>query len=411
MRRLGLLTLAGALLFSTLSSAGASPLPHAKITLGDEVFLQQTWQELGSRCVGIVTNQTGVTSAQESIVDVVRRNPKICVKALFSPEHGLRGDQPAGEYVPSYTDPKSGLPVYSLYGQTRHPSASMLQGVDVLLYDIQDVGARTYTYVSTMAYVMETAAQLGKEIWILDRPNPIGGTMVEGPVLDPKFKSFIGLYPIALRHGMTVGELAGMFNDAFGIHAKLRVIPMRGWRRGMVWSDTGLYWVQSSPNIPEWTTTVLYPCTGLIEAAGINNATASAKPFAYAGTSGMDAQRYADVLNARAIPGVHFRPATWSPFSGFWAGKTLSGVELVVYDPHVFPSVRTAVELLVAARTVMPRSISIRSAHAIDTDWGTDTLRIGLVGGESADAIVRDWDADVAAFKTLRAKYLLYPEG
>ena len=388
----------------------AAPFPRAKIVLGDEVFLTSAWQELGGRCAGIVTNQTGVTSALESVVDAARRNPKICIKALFAPEHGLRGDRPAGSYVASYVDAKTGLPVYSLYGPTRRPTAAMLAGIDVLLFDIQDVGARTYTYVSTMAYVMEAAAQLGKEVWVLDRPNPIGGTMVEGPVLEPEFKSFIGLYPIALRHGMTVGELAQMFDDAFAIHAKLRVIAMRGWKRSMLWPDTGLHWVQSSPNIPDWSTTLLYPCTGLIEAAGINNATSSAKPFAYAGILGLDAQSYADALNARSLPGVYFRSAAWSPFAGFWAGKTLTGVELVVYDERAFEPVRTAVELLVAAKRVMPSAISIRSTHAIDTDWGTDSLRAGLVAGESAEHIVRGWDAGLAAFKAVRAKYLLYPD-
>jgi len=217
--------------------ARALPLPAAKVTLGDDVFLKETWHDLKGRCIGIVTNQSGVTGQQESIVDAVRRNPQICVKALYSPEHGLRGDQPAGAYVGSYTDPRSGLPVYSLYGKTRHPSAAMLAGVDVLVFDIQDVGNRAYTYISTMAYIMQSAKEYGKEVWILDRPNPVGGDMVEGPVLDPKFSSFIGLYPIAMRHGMTVGELAKLFNDRFGIGCDLRVIPMRGWNRGMTWSD------------------------------------------------------------------------------------------------------------------------------------------------------------------------------
>src|SRR5579883_1272372 len=204
--------------------AAAESLPPAEIVLGNEVFLSQTWRELAGRPIGVITNQSGVTSQLLSVVDAIRTNPSINLKALFAPEHGLRGDRPAGSYVASYTDVKTGLPVYSLYGPTRHPSAQMLSGIDVLLFDIQDIGARAYTYISTMAYAMEAAAQYGKEIWILDRPNPIGGTVVEGPVLEPQFKSFIGLYPIAMRHGMTIGELAQMFNSAFGIHAKLKVV-------------------------------------------------------------------------------------------------------------------------------------------------------------------------------------------
>ena len=397
-----------------LLSAAACTIPrsaHAQrhgFALGDEVFLSDAWQQLGGRCVGIVTNQTGVTSQRESIVDAARRNPEICIKALFAPEHGLRGDRAAGAYVPSYTDPESSLPVYSLYGATRRPSAAMLKGIDVLLFDIQDVGARAYTFISTMAYVMEAAAKYGKEIWILDRPNPIGGTTVEGPVLEPEYKSFIGLYPIAMRHGMTVGELAKLFNDAFGIGANLRVIPMRGWRRSMLFGDTGLTWVQSSPNIPTWRTTLLYPCTGLVASAGLNNATGTAKPFQYAGTYGLDGVKYAAALNALELPGVGFQSIEWSPPSGFWVGKTLSGVALDVREPRSFLAVRTAVQLLVTAHKLMPSAISIQSKYALDRDWGTDTLREGLISGKTADAIVREWNPRLTEFKALRERYLLY---
>ena len=379
-----------------------------KIALGDDVFLTDTWRELGGRCIGIVTNQTGVTSQGQSILDAARRNPQICVKALFSPEHGLRGDRAAGAYVGSYVDPVSGLPVNSLYGATRRPSAAMLAGIDVLVFDIQDVGARAYTYISTMAYVMEAAAHYGKEIWVLDRPNPIGGATVEGPVLEPEYKSFIGLYPIAMRHGMTIGELAQLFNEAFGIHAKLRVVPMRGWQREMLWGDTGLAWVQSSPNIPNWRTTILYPCTGLLPGAGINNATGTAKPFQYAGAYGLSSERYASAMNAIGLPGISFQPIAWSPLSGFWSGKTLSGVALGVYEPRAFLAVRTAVELLVTARDISPGVISVQSKYAIDRDWGTDTLREGLQSGKSANEIIAQWSPRLAEFKKLRERYLLY---
>ncbi|MDQ2817261.1 MAG: DUF1343 domain-containing protein, partial [Candidatus Eremiobacteraeota bacterium] len=297
----GVLAAAGLLLFSP--AALTAPLPPAHVVLGDEVFLNETWRELNGRCVGVVTNQTGVTSRLEPLVDAIRNNGHICLKAIFAPEHGLRGDRPAGAYVESYTDERSGLPVYSLYGPTRHPTRAMLDGIDVLLFDIQDVGSRAYTYISTMAYVMQTAKAQGKEVWILDRPNPIGGEIVEGPVLDPKFSSFIGLYPIAMRHGMTVGELARMFNDRFGIGCALRVIAMRGYRRSMLWPDTGLAWVPTSPNIPRWETALLYPGLGLIDDAGLNNGVGSTEPFGYAGAERLDAFALADYLNEREIPG------------------------------------------------------------------------------------------------------------
>ena len=283
----------------------------------------------------------------------------------------------------------------------------MLAGVDVLLFDIQDVGARPYTFVSTMAYAIQAAAQFGKEIWILDRPNPIGGT-VEGPVLDPQFSSFIGLYPIAMRHGMTVGELAAMFDTAFCIHAKLRVIAMRGWTHAMLWPDTGLQWVQTSPNIPEWSTTVVYVCTGLIDNAGVNGGIGTTKPFKYAGAYQLDAYALANRLNARNLPGVYFRPAYWSPTSGFWQDKDLGGVELDVYDPSKFQAVRTSVELLTAVRDISPTTIKV-DAKPLDIDWGTDTLRLGLTRGDSAEQILAGWQPAVNRFKTLRAKYLLYP--
>jgi uncharacterized protein YbbC (DUF1343 family) len=409
MRFILTLALAAALAFGLRPvGAAAAPWPAAAVELGDEVFLRDAWRELHGRCVGIVTNQTGVTSQLESIVDAVRRNPGICLKAIYAPEHGFRGDRPAGAYVPSYTDERTGLPVYSLYGPTRHPSAAMLAGVDVLLFDIQDVGDRTYTYISTLAYVMQTAGELKKEVWVLDRPNPLGGETIEGPILEPHYASFIGLYPLPIRHGLTVGELAQMYRGRFGIDCALRVVPMRGWKRSMLWPDTGLPWVQTSPNIPEWDTTLVYPATGLIDAAGLNNGTGYTKPFKYAGGLGVDGERLAAYLNARPIPGVRFRAAAWAPMSGFWQGKTLTGVELAVFDPRAFRPVRTAVELLVAIRKLAPRLIDIRDPAGLDRIWGTDTLRRGLEGGLSVEAILAQWEARQREFSLERAKYELY---
>lgn len=395
-----------------MAAAGSLPvlsgtLPAAKVTLGDETFLRSGWHDLHGRCVGVITNQTGVTSRLINIVDAIKANPHICLRAIYSPEHGLRGDRPAGSYVSSYTDQRSGLPVYSLYGQQKHPSAEMLRGVDVLLFDIQDVGARPYTFVSTMAYAMEAAKQYGKEIWVLDRPNPVGGTLTDGPVLDPAYRSFIGLYPIAMRHGMTVGELAEMFNTDFHIGAKLRVVAMRGWRRNMLWPDTGLQWVQTSPNIPEWSTAVVYLCTGLIDNAGLNGGIGTTKPFKYAGAVGLDAYRFADALNAKDIPGVHFRPAYWSPFFGGLKEQQIGGVELVVYDPRVFPAVRTAVELLTAARDIDPSIVNVEK-RPLDIDWGTDSLGEALRSGMSTAQIERGWQPRLTQFLRLRAKHLLY---
>jgi uncharacterized protein YbbC (DUF1343 family) len=393
---------------SLVQAAPAAPLLPANVTLGDEIFLNDAWRELRGRSLGIVTNQTGVTSRLETIVDAMRRNPQIDLRAIYSPEHGLRGDQAAGAYVKSYVDERTSLPVYSLYGATRHPTGAMLEGVDVLLYDIQDVGDRAYTYISTLAYVMQAAKTYGKTVWVLDRPNPMGGTVVEGPVLDLRFSSFIGLYAIPVRHGMTVGELATMFNEHFDIRCSLRVIAMRDYTRAMFWPDTGLHWVQTSPNIPEWDTTLVYPATGLIDSAGVNNGTGYTKPFKYAGGYKVDGARLADALNARDVPGVHFRAAAWAPIAGFWQGKTLTGVELVITEPAAFRAVRTAVEILVAVRKVSPATIVVRDPAGLDKDWGTDSLRRGLEDGLDADAILKAWEPGTRAFEALRERFLLY---
>lgn len=386
----------------------AEPLPPARIELGNDVFFRATWRELRGRSVGVIANQSGVTSRLDSIVDAILRHGGISIKAIYAPEHGFRGDRGAGASVASYVDPATHLPVYSLYGASRHPSAEMLDGVDVLLFDIQDVGSRAYTYISTMAYAMQSARQFNREFWVLDRPNPIGGAIVEGPVLEPAYESFIGLYPIPMRHGMTVGELSTLFNERFGIGAKLRVVRMNGWRRSMIWPDTGLQWVQTSPNIPDWQTTIVYVGTGLLDNAGINNGSGYTKPFFLAGTAGIDGSKLAARLNARNLPGVWFRPAAWSPYVGFWADHELTGVELVVFAPRRFYAVRTAVEIAVAIRDLFPHAIDIKDVPGLDRDWGTDSFRQALLTGKPADAILAQWTPSVAEFQTLRKKYLLY---
>ncbi len=394
-------TVAVAAGFAASAARAAAP----RIVLGDDVFVRDGWRDLRGRSVGIVTNPSGVLSSGESVVDAVHRNGAIAVRALFGPEHGIRGTAGAGKTVSSSVDERTGLPVHSLYGATRKPTQAMLNGIDVMLFDIQDVGARPYTYVSTMAYVMEACAQYGKEMWVLDRPNPVGGVLIDGPVLEPKYKSFVGLYPIPERHGMTVGELARLFNERFGIGCALRVVPMQGWSREMLWADTGLRWVPTSPNMPYARTTLVYLATGLVDEAGVNNGVGTDRPFEYAGGYGFEAAALRDALAARAIPGVEFEPADWSPARGFWAGKTLHGVALDVFDPHAFPSVRTALEILCAARA----QGKLRVAHEtiMDRDWGTSTVRTMLESGAPADAILATWQPGLRAFAQLREKYLL----
>jgi uncharacterized protein YbbC (DUF1343 family) len=403
-RRAFVATAAGTLAAAAFAAPVRAQVPH--VLPGDEVFVAETWRELRGRSIGIVTNQSGVLSDGTTVVDAVRANPQIALKALFAPEHGLRGDRDAGMYVPSYVDPRSGLPVYSLYGATRRPSAQMLAGIDVLVFDIQDVGARPYTYVSTMAYAMQSAKQYGKEIWVLDRPNPIGGVRVEGPVLETAYESFIGLYPIPERHGLTIGELAQLFNDHFAIGANLRVVKMRGWSREMLWADTHLRWTPTSPNVPYAFTPLVYLATGLIDEGGVNNGVGTDRPFEYAGGYGFDAAAYARTLNARGVPGARFEPVDWVPQRGFWAGKTLSGVLIHVDEPHAFANVRTAVELLAAARA--QGRLHVAHAANFDRDWGTADVRLALLDGADPNDIVASWESGLSAYRSIRDRYLLY---
>jgi uncharacterized protein YbbC (DUF1343 family) len=400
-------------LASTAAGIAAAAMPIASraqesFALGDDVLLRDRLAELADRHVGIITNQSGVLSTGEPVVDALVRAPGVHVRALFGPEHGLRGDHEAGAYVPSYTDERTGLPVYSLYGPTRHPSLEMLAGIDLFLFDIQDVGSRTYTFISTMAYAMQSAAAHGIEFWVLDRPNPVGGRNVEGPVLEPAFSSFIGLYPIALHHGMTVGELARLFNEQFGIGAKLRVITMEGWHRSTIWPQTGLRWIRTSPNIPTWPTCFVYLCTGLIDDMGMNNGVGTPTPFFYAGAPNFDARTYADRLNALGLTGISFDPSVWTPAEGGNAGKAFSGVRLRLTHPEEYLPVECAVHLLVTARDTFAGSIVIDQARPVDIDWGNDSVRRRLLAGASASDIIASWQPRLNDFLAVRERFLLY---
>lgn len=378
----------------------------APLELGCDRFIASAWTELRGKRLGLVTNQTGLLSSGASLIDALAQNPAIRLRALFAPEHGLRGTYGAGLTVRAGKDPVTRLPVFSLYGKTRRPTPAMLAEIDVLLFDIQDVGARTYTYISTLALVMRAAAALGKSVWVLDRPNPIGGRIVEGPVLEPAFSSFIGLYPLPMRHGMTIGEIAHLYRDAFGIACDLRVIPMRNYARSMLWSDIGLRWVPTSPNMPHFSTAVTYLSTGPLGSAGINNGVGSPAPFEFALAPGLDGEALATALNARALEGIHFTPASWTPRKGYWREKDLTGVRLHVREPHHYYSVRAALEILAALRSIAPQTL--RYSFGWDKVWGTDSLRIMLQRGLAPEAMLAYWQPRLKAFIAEREQALIY---
>jgi len=289
-----------------------SPCVHEKkatVTLGVENFLQNYKHLVKGKRVGLLTNPSGVNSRLQSTADLFAADPDIHLTALFGPEHGIRGAIYAGEKVADEVDPHTGVPVFSLYGKHRKPTKNMLDSVDVIFVDIQDIGLRGYTYIYTMAKVMEAAAEFDKEVIILDRPDPIGGEKVEGNLVEPGFESFVGMFPIPYRYGMTIGELARLFNNEFGIHCKLQVIPMKGWKRSMLWKDTGLLWVPTSPHVPHWETVLYMGATGTFgELHVLSEGVGYTSPFEIVGAPWVDGYQFAEALNALHLPGVIFRP-------------------------------------------------------------------------------------------------------
>ncbi len=353
--------------------------------------------------VGLITNQTGVNSQLQSTIDVLYE--KTDLVALFSPEHGLRGNAEAGADISAATDMRTGLPVYSLYGDTKKPTAQMLENIDVLCFDIQDVGTRFYTYMSTMALAMESAKEQNKLFIVFDRPNPIGGLAVEGPVLKPGFESFIGMYPIPIRHGLTIGELALLFNKQFGIECNLQVVKLSGWQRNMFWQDTGLPWVMTSPNIPTPETALVYPGTGLLGATTISEGVGTTRPFELVGAAWLNAAAAADRLNERKLPGAYFRPTYFTPRFGRHNGINQGGVQIHVTDKAAYRPVLTAITILEVMKGLSGGQFAYQSERMFDLPLGEDTLRLET---EPLDQLLTRWDQEARDFQVKSRQYYLY---
>ncbi|WP_312560969.1 DUF1343 domain-containing protein [Anaerospora sp.] len=353
--------------------------------------------------VGLITNQTGVNSQLQSTIDVLYE--KTDLVALFSPEHGLRGNAEAGADIAAATDMRTGLPVYSLYGDTKKPTAQMLENIDVLCFDIQDVGTRFYTYMSTMALAMESAKEQNKLFIVFDRPNPIGGLAVEGPVLKPGFESFIGMYPIPIRHGLTIGELALLFNKQFGIECNLQVVKLSGWQRNMFWQDTGLPWVMTSPNIPTPETALVYPGTGLLGATTISEGVGTTRPFELVGAAWLNAAAAADRLNERKLPGAYFRPTYFTPRFGRHNGINQGGVQIHVTDKAAYRPVLTAITILEVMKGLSGGQFAYQSERMFDLPLGEDTLRLET---EPLDQLLTRWDQEARDFQVKSRQYYLY---
>lgn len=389
----------------------AEPPPPDSVKTGLEVFLSHPPSVVAGKRIGLITNPTGVDRTLRSTIDLLAARTDIRLVALFGPEHGVRGE--AASWIAHSMDARTRLPVYSLYGKTLSPTPAMLKGVDALIFDIQDAGVRFYTYISTLALAMKSAAERGIPFIVLDRPNPIGGENVAGPVLDPRWKSFMGMYPLPIVHGMTIGELAQLFNAEYDINARLTVVPMEGWRRSMWFSETGLPWVITSPGIPHFHTAVLYPAMGPIGDTNLSVGTLTTKPFEFVGQTFVQPWRVREALEARHIPGVVFREAYWrgEPWTDA-GGPTYAGVEIRVADRNAYRPVDLTLQILDVFRRYYPSGFkwgrSFSGSYVFDWDMGTDQVRRQLVAGKSPAEIEKTWEPDLRRFMAVRAKYLLY---
>lgn len=384
---------------------GPTPLaPEAGAVLsGIDVLRAEGFARLAGRRVGLVTNQTGRARDGAATIDLLFRAGNLTLVALFSPEHGIRGTLDAN--VPSSVDERTGLPVHSLYGATRRPTDSMLEGIDTLVVDLQDVGARFYTYATTMAYVMEEAARRHLEVVVLDRPNPINGWQIEGPMLDEAAVGFTGYLPMPVRHGLTMGELARLFNGEARLGTRLTVVEMRGWRREQWFDETGLPWVNPSPNMRNLVQATLYPGIGLIEASNVSVGRGTDAPFEQIGAPWIDGVALAAALNARRLPGIAFYPVAFTPQSSRYAGEVCQGVFMVVTDRAALQPVRVGLEI---AAALVRRHRDRYEIRLDDRLVGSRETVSRLLAGDDPAAIAASWAAGEARWRLLRARYLLY---
>ncbi len=403
------------LLILVCSGCGRSAAP---VKTGADLLLSEYLHLIEGKRVGLVTNHSGVLSDGRHLADALAATPGVTLAALFGPEHGIRGDAPDGTTIHDSIDQRTQVPVYSLYGSINKPTPEMLKSIDVLLFDIQDVGVRFYTYTSTLSLTMEAAAEQGIPYVVLDRPNPIRGTRVEGFMLEDSLRSFVGLHPIPIAYGMTIGELATLFNGEGwlrnGVRANLTVMRMKGWKRTMWYDETGLRWIKPSPNIATLRTAIVYPGTCLIEGTNISEGRGTERPFEFIGAPFIDGDRWATELNSLRLPGVLFQPIAFTPrsipnvaASPKHEGKLCRGVHVDVTDREMFEPVRTGVSILAVGRRLFGSAMEWRE-RSIDRLSGTSSLRAMVDAGKSGDEIAASWREGIAEFTSLREKYLLY---
>ncbi|MFD5079252.1 exo-beta-N-acetylmuramidase NamZ domain-containing protein [Streptomyces sp. NPDC058371] len=407
--RRGLLAATTATLATSATPAAAGVEGGGRLRTGFERLAADGYALLAGRRVGIVTNPTGVTRDVRHIVDVMHADDRVNLTAVFGPEHGFRGTAQAGGSEGRYDDPATGLPVYDTYLKSGRPLADVFtaSGVDTVVFDIQDVGARFYTYIWTLYDCMEAAQLAGKRFVVLDRPNPVTGRAALGPVLHKEFATFVGRQPIAQAHGMTVVELARLFNAEFlTTPVPLEAVLMTGWKRSEFYDASGLPWVPPSPNMPTPDTALVYSGTCLFEGTNLSEGRGTTRPFELLGAEGID-RRWAAEAEQLGLPGVHFREAYFAPTFSKFQGKTVGGVQIHVHDRAAFDPVRTGVALLVTAKKAWS-GFTWRSDNWIDKLTGSTLVRTMIDAGATADETVAAWQGELAAFRRMRREYLVY---
>lgn len=392
--------------FLCLSHINATKRGSACIQLGID-RIDEYLHIFKNKRVALITNTTGYNSEGVSTISILQKKVKLSL--LFSPEHGLKGNYKEGALIENAKDDKSNLPVYSLYGKQKKPTKEMLNNIDILCFDIQDVGSRFYTYIYTMAYAMQACKEEGKKFVVFDRPNPISGNVIEGFILKKEFSSFVGLYPIAQRHGMTVGELALMFNKEFGIGCNLEVIPLKNWKRHLYFEELPLIWHPSSPNIPTAETALLYSGLCLFEGCNVSVGRGTTMPFRYIGSPFINAEVLASRLNAEKLNGVQFFPCYFTPSDSLYASQNCEGVYVTIKNKHSFAPVKTAITIFKLLKELYPKNFKINDASlkrcGLNLLFGNDILT-----NENVDytKLLNEMEEDSKLFTKIREAYLLY---
>jgi uncharacterized protein YbbC (DUF1343 family) len=390
---------------------------RAEVKLGNEVLAASNFKALQGKRVGLITNPSGVNRHLRPTVDLLRTASEVKLAALFGPEHGIYGDVNAGDKVSDQLDKRTGLPAYSLYGKTQKPTPQMLQGLDALVYDLQDTGCRSYTFITTMGVAMEACGEAGVEFVVLDRPDPLGGDRIEGAMLDEKFRSGVSKWNVPYVYGLTCGELAQMINGEGWIKkpCKLTVVPMKGWKRPMVWTDTGLPWVPSSPHVPHGESSLFQVATGVLgELMSVSTGIGYTLPFECIAAPGIDPHKLASAMNGYQLPGVLFQPITYRPYYFTFSNQVIAGVQIYFTDPRRAPL--TAINFYglealknVAGLDLFTEAVKVKRGFGMfDKVNGTDATRKAMQAGTPAAEVVASWRPGEDAFRKARKKYLLY---